>query len=211
MQQSICPEKLTQGCAQLEISLSSTQCTRLCRHLELLAQWNRTLNLTAIQNIDDMVTLHLLDSLSIAPFVRGQTILDIGSGGGFPGIPLAVINPEIQVTLIDSRGKRVEFLRYVCATLGLRNVQVAASRVENYQSAEKVDTLATRAFASFKETLRMTAGLHHPGGQLLAMKGRHPAHEIACLDPVLRMRVTVEKLQVPLLDAERHLIIAQFR
>ena len=204
------PDKLEQGCERLGIALSADQSTRLRRHLALLAKWNRRLNLTSVKGMDDMVVRHLLDSLAIARFVRGQSLLDIGSGGGFPGMPLAVINPQLEVTLLDSRGKRIEFLRYACAALDLGGVSVVRGRVEDYRPAQKFDTLAVRAFASLGETLKATVALHRPGVRLLAMKGRLPVREMAALDDSWRERMTVEKLQVPFLAAERHLIIIEF-
>lgn len=225
------PDKLEQGCERLGIALSVDQGARLRRHLGLLAKWNRRLNLTSVNGMDDMVVRHLLDSLAIARFVRGRSLLDIGSGGGFPGMPLAIVNPRLKVTLLDSRGRRIEFLRYVRAALSLGNVSVARGRVEDYRPAEKsagsefsrspqgayqgryaqkFDTLAVRAFASLGDTLKATAALHRPGARLLAMKGRMPAREIACLDSRWRERMTVEKLHVPFLAAERHLIIIEF-
>lgn len=200
--------RLEQGCAQLGISLSATQAERLRGHLALLAKWNRRLNVTAVKH-DDRVVRHLLDSLAIAPFVGGS-LLDIGSGGGFPGMPLAIVNPRLKVTLLDSHGRRIEFLRHVCAALGLDNVSVVRRRVEDYRPAEKFDTLAARAFASLGDTLNATAALHRPGGRLLAMKGRMPAQEIAHLDPPRQKRMTIKKLRVPFLSAERHLIIIEF-
>ena len=204
------PDKLEQGCERLGIALSADQGARLRRHLALLAKWNRRLNLTSVKGMDDMVVRHLLDSLAIARFVRGHSLLDIGSGGGFPGMPLAVINPQLEVTLLDSRGKRIEFLRYACAALDLGGVSVVRGRVEDYRPAQKFDTLAVRAFASLGETLKATAALHRPGVRLLAMKGRLPVREMAALDDSWRARITVEKLQVPFLAAERHLIIIEF-
>ena len=204
------PDKLEQGCERLGIALSADQGARLRRHLALLAKWNRRLNLTSVKGMDDMVVRHLLDSLAIARFVRGRSLLDIGSGGGFPGMPLAVINPQLEVTLLDSRGKRVEFLRYACAALDLGGVSIVRGRVEDYRPAQKFDTLAVRAFASLGETLKATAALHRPGVRLLAMKGRLPVREMAALSDSWRERMIVEKLQVPFLATERHLIIIEF-
>ena len=166
-----------------------------------------------MRDFDGMVVRHLLDSLSIARFVRGPSLLDIGSGAGFPGLPLAMVNPNLQITVLDSRRRRVEFMSHLCATLELGNVEVVGARVEDYRPAQKFDTLTTRAFASLERTLKLTAALHRPGGRLLAMKGRTPAREIAALDAMWRARInniSVEKLNVPFLCAERHLIIAEF-
>ena len=203
-------EKLEPGCEQLGLTLSADQHTRLRGHLALLAKWNRRLNLTAVKSHDDMVVRHVLDSLAIAPFVRGDSLLDIGSGGGFPGLPLAIVHPHWRVTLLDSRARRVAFLRQACAVLDLEQVSVVQERVENYRPAEKFDTLAARAFASLGDTLRATTALHRSGSRLLAMKGRMPTPEIARLEPPWRERMTVAKLCVPFLSAERHLIMIEF-
>jgi len=204
---------LERGCAQLGVDLTARAAGQLLAHLALLEQWNRRVNLTAVRGLEAMVVRHLLDSLSIARFVRGQSLLDIGSGAGFPGLPLAMVNPNLRITLLDSRRRRVEFLRHLCATLELGNVEVVGARVEDYRPAQKFDTLTTRAFAPLDRTLQLTAALHRPGGRLLAMKGRTPAPEIAALNDMRRARISnisVEKLNVPFLCAERHLIIAEF-
>ncbi|MGR3914940.1 MAG: 16S rRNA (guanine(527)-N(7))-methyltransferase RsmG [Gammaproteobacteria bacterium] len=198
--------ELEQGCAQLGIALSAAQRERMCAHLELLVKWGRRINLSAVAR-DDMVARHLLDSLSILRFVRGRRLLDVGSGGGFPGIPLAIARPQLQVTLLDSRRKRAAFLRHACAAV--RNVEVAEMRVEDAHECEKFDTLAVRAFAPLAGIVAATAALHHRGCRLLAMKGRRPAREIAEIAPALRARCTVETLNVPFLHAERHLIIIE--
>lgn len=205
---------LQRGCAQLGVDLPARAMRRLLAHLALLEQWNRRFNLTAVRDFDAMVTRHLLDSLAIAEFVRGDSLIDIGSGAGFPGVPLAVAQPQLKVTLLDSRLRRVEFLRAVCAELQLGNVEVARARVEAYRPARKFDTLAARAFAPLARTLELTAQLHRPGARLLAMKGRRPEAEIAAVAEVAagdaKPAITVHKLAVPFLRAERHLVIAEF-
>jgi len=201
-------EQLEQGCAQLGVTLSAAQLGRLCAHLELLWKWGRRLNLSAVAR-DDMVARHLLDSLSILRFVRGRRLLDVGSGGGFPGMPLAIARPQLQVTLLDSRRKRAAFLRHACAALNARNAEAAWKRVEDMRGCEKFDTLAVRAFAPLAGIVAATTALHHRGCRLLAMKGRRPELEIAALAPALQARCTVETLTVPFLDAERHLIIIE--
>lgn len=206
---------LAQGIAQLRLKLSAQQQRQLRQHLQLLVKWNRALNLTALPP-EQMITRHTLDSLTIASFVRGDSVLDIGSGGGFPGVPLAIAQPHRRFTLLDSRTKRAEFLRAARTELALNNVEVVESRVENYRSARKFSTLTARALASLTQTLHLTAALHHRDARLLAMKGRATTAnaEIAQIDPNARARldlqnIRLQKLQVPFLPAERHVIIVK--
>lgn len=216
---------LERGCAGLGVELPARAVERMVAHLELLAQWNRRVNLTAIRDFDAMVIRHLLDSLAIARFVRGESLIDLGSGAGFPGLPLAVAMPQLHVTLLDSRLRRVEFLRAVCAELQLDNAEVARARVEDYRPARKFDTLAARAFAPLGRTLQLTRHLHRPGARLLAMKGRAPDAEIAAVAGTTAVAatvadaksgaktsaaITVHRLAVPFLRAERHLVVAEF-
>lgn len=210
-------QNLSKGCQQLGITLDAHQHTNLLTHIELLAKWNANLNLTAIESKEDMISHHILDSLAIQRHVIGTTLLDIGSGGGFPGLPLAIINPQWQVTLLDSRGKRVEFLRNCIATLALKNVSLVKSRIEHYQPSEKFDTLTARAFSSLAELVRLSQASLSKGTRLLALKGRFPAKEIESISgelPTLpkqkQPKLTVEKLEVPFLEAQRHLIIIDF-
>ena len=200
---------LDQGCAQLGLDLSAEQHRQMIDHLVLLERWNRKLNLTAIVSAQQMVVQHLLDSLAIMPLISGPRILDIGSGGGFPGMPLAVAVPELSVTLLDSRGKRVEFLRHVAAHTKLKGVVTVKSRVEDFRPSEKFDTLVTRAFSSLQDMLQWTAALHSAGSRLVAMKGKAPTDEINQLPEEWRQRLEVVPLSVPFLDAERHAVIVE--
>ena len=201
---------LHRGVAALGLGMSPEDESALLRHAGLLRHWNRRLNLTAITDPAGVVVQHLLDSLAVAPWVRGGRVLDIGSGGGFPGIPLAVALPEVRFTLLDSRGKRVEFLRHAAAALGLGNVAVVKARVEDYRPAEKFDTLVCRAFAPLEEMLTLTAHLQAPGTRLLAMKGRSARDEVRALPAGRRRGVAVEPVTVPFLDAERHVVRVRF-
>ena len=207
-------DKLANGCEQLGISVNSGQLENLLTHIEILAKWNKKLNLTALNSIDEMISHHILDSLAINRHIKGGTLLDIGTGAGFPGLPLAIVNPTLQVTLLDSRGKRIEFLRYAISTMGLGNVFLSKSRIEDYQGREKFDTLAARAFSSVSELVRLCEGNLHSGTRLLALKGRHPQDEIDSLavdwPETLHKRITVNKLNVPFMEAQRHLIILDF-
>ena len=161
-----------------------------------------------------MISHHILDSLAVHRYVVGSRLLDIGSGGGFPGLPLSIVNPHLAVTLLDSRGKRIEFLRHAVATMGLKNVSLVKSRIEDYQPAENFDTLTARAFSSLAELIRLSKENLGKGTRLLALKGRFPAKEIDALTKELpeavRQRLKVKKLDVPFLHAQRHLIIIDF-
>jgi len=201
---------LEAGCAALQVPVSISQRDQLLKHIQLLARWNRKLNLTAIVSPMDMVIHHLLDSIAINKLVHGNRVLDIGSGGGFPGVPLAILNPDYQLTLLDSRGKRIEFLRYVCGVLQLNNAQAIKSRIEDYRPAAKFDTLVSRAFSSLHDMFQWTRGLHQPGTRLVAMKGKKPVEEIAQLAEVWRAKIEIVPLSVPSQDAERHAVIIDF-
>ena len=194
----------------LGLEIDETARQLMLRHLELLAHWNRRLNLTAITQPDVMVVQHLLDALSIAPWVEGEAVLDIGSGGGLPGLPLAIAMPDRQFTLLDSRGKRIEFLRYVIANLGITNARVVRSRVENYRPEVKFDTLVCRAFAPLAETLQLTKRLQAPGVHLLAMKARAASVELHRVKTGRNWQTEMVSVQVPFLDADRRVVIFSF-
>ncbi len=203
-------EKLDEGCRQMNIQVSKAQRQQLLDHIDLVEKWNRRLNLTAITNRGDMVVHHVLDSLGVMPWIRGSRILDIGSGAGFPGIPLAIVDPDTELTLLDSRGKRIEFLRYACQSLELDNISLQKSRVEDYRPQQKFDTLAARAFSSLARLVELTGRCRSRGARLLAFKGKYPEGEIAELPAEVRTRVTVEKIDIPWLNAQRHIVIVEF-
>ena len=203
-------ESLSQGLNELGLVLSQDIQMQIFAHLEIMQKWNQRLNLTAVTKIEDMISYHVLDSLAIDPFVKGTRILDIGTGGGFPGIPLALSKPDRHCTLLDSRGKRIEFLRFVKGKLGLRQIDLVNNRVENYQPQEKFDTLVARAFSSVGQLLQLTSHLSGSGTRILAMKGRYPESELEQLPDETKSRARIEKLTVPDLDQDRHLIIIDF-
>lgn len=196
--------QLDQGLAALGLDLPAATRTRLLDYLALLQRWNATFNLTAVRDPEAMVTLHLLDSLAIAPYVTGSSLLDVGTGAGLPGIPLALIAPERRVSLLDTNGKKTRFLREVVRQLGLDNVQVLQQRVENAEG--RYDCITARAFASLADMLRLGGHLLAPQGHWLAMKGRFPQEELEQLPDGFRVEA-VHPLQVPGLDAERHLVV----
>jgi len=177
----------------------------LLKYLGELVLWNKAYNLTAVREPAEMVTRHLLDSLVVLPHVEGRT-LDVGSGAGLPGIPLALANPTLHVTLLDSGGKKARFLRHAQRTLPLTNVEVVAARVEKFQPPARYDTVVTRAFGSLGEFLEATAHLADERGRWLAMKGKLDRKELAGVPSGFRVEQQIE-LKIPGLDEERHLII----
>ena len=188
------------------LGLPAALATPLLAYLALLARWNATYNLTAIRDPHDMVAKHLLDSLAMQPFVRGlRTLADLGTGPGLPGIPLAIATPALQVTLVESNGKKARFLREAARQLGLGNVQVAESRIEAFRPGTHFDAITARALATLPLILELGGHLPGPGGRLLAMKGVVPDEEIATLPAGWRL-AAVHPLRVPGLDAERHLV-----
>jgi len=181
----------------------------LLAYVALLEKWNRTYNLTAVRDPQDMVTRHLLDSLAIAPYLSGQRVLDIGSGPGLPGIPLAIARPDLSFTLLDANAKKTRFMTQVVGELALNNVEVVQNRVENYRPVQKFDTLVSRAFASIADMLNGAQHLCAPHGRYLAMKGAYPEAELAAVPPGFACEVVA--LQVPGLGAKRHLAILRPR
>ena len=198
--------ELQQGLSQLKLELSDAQIDLLDRYLALLAKWNQTYNLTAVREEKRMVSYHLLDSLSLVPHLDGgDRLLDVGSGGGMPGIPAAIARPDLQVVLLDSNHKKTTFLRQVVVELGLPNVQVMTERVEAYQPEQKFDRITSRAFSELAEFVKLTRHLLADHGQYVAMKGVYPYEEIALL-PQGTVVSEVLPVTVPGLDAERHLV-----
>ena len=180
---------------------------RLLDYVALLVRWNATYNLTAIRDPAEMVPKHLLDSLAIAPFVRGR-VADIGSGAGLPGIPLALALPDLAVTVVESNGKKARFLREAQRHLRLSNLAVAEARAESFPAAAPFDCLVSRAFGSLAEFVRVGAHLLADGGRLLAMKGMAPDDEIAAL-PLGWTLAATHALDVPGLAARRHLLVIE--
>lgn len=205
-QRHILQSRLISGAESLKLTLNDECVKRFLDYIDLLVLWNAKFNLTAVRDPLAMVTRHLLDSLSIVAYIEGRTLVDIGSGAGLPGIPLAMIAPDRRVTLVDSNGKKIRFLQEAVSVLGLTNVTVELSRIE--QLKQRFDCVTARAFATLAEMLKLGGHLLAPGGIWLAQKGRYPDSELA--DIPLGFKITaIPKLQVPGLDAERHLVIIQ--
>jgi len=197
---------LRAGTAELGLAPSAQACERLLDYVELLSRWNAAYNLTAVRVPADMVTRHLLDSLAVARYVRGDSLVDLGSGAGLPGIPLAILQPERQHVLIDSNGKKTRFLREAVRALDLRNVRVEQMRVEDARGSYACVT--ARAFASLADMLALGGHLLATDGVLLALKGQLHADEIVALPPGFCV-ADVHALSVPGLGAARHLVTIQ--
>ncbi len=199
-------EQLSRGSAKMGLALTAAQMQLLVNYLALLCKWNRAFNLTAIRNEDEMVSRQLLDSLSILPFIEGKKILDVGTGPGLPGIPLAVMLPQRKLTLLDSNGKKTRFVQQSKTELELTNINVINGRVESEQQAGGYDTITSRAFSSLINFAEVAASLLAPGGRLVAMKGTLPEDEIRQLE---QQGYAIEShvLQVPETTGERHAVI----
>lgn len=199
-------QKLQSGLKKMGLDLSGGQQDKLLAYVEMLKKWNKTYNLTALRDESQIISHHLLDSLTLPPYLEGaQTMLDVGSGGGQPGIPAAVCRPDLQITLLDANTKKTSFLQQAAIELELKNVRVVSGRVEAVQGL-RADVITSRAFAELADFVNWTAHLLQDGGCWAAMKGVYPAAEIDRLpDSVCVERV--DKIRVPQLNAERHMVI----
>ena len=200
---------LSAGAHELQLALSEVQLAQLIDYLALLAKWNAVYNLTAVRDPQQMITQHLLDSLAAVPaFAGAKQVLDVGAGGGLPGIVLAIARPDMQVSMIDTVHKKTAFLTQVKAELGLANVTVYTARVEELQVAHKFEVITSRAFAELADFVTWSGHLLQEGGCFIALKGVLPTDEIARLPAGWRAS-TVQPLIVPGLNAERHLVFIE--
>jgi len=203
--------QIASGLAAMGIALDDAARARVLAHLELIAKWNRVHNLTAVREPEQMVALHVLDSLSLLPHLGGaKRILDVGTGPGFPGIPIAIARPDVHVTLLDSSHKKCAFLEQARAELRLTNVTVACDRVESHRPDTGYDLVVSRAFAELSDFVTQARHLVGPGGRFIAMKGVYPFDEIARVPESHRVASVLE-LEVPTLQAKRHLVFLEAR
>eukprot|EP01155_Anaeramoeba_flamelloides_P019701 Anaeramoba_flamelloidesa575714_14.p2 GENE.a575714_14~~a575714_14.p2 ORF type:complete len:208 (+),score=18.89 a575714_14:81-704(+) len=196
---------LLRGLKPLQIELDDSQIERLLTYHQMLVKWNKAYNLTAVRDPAQMISRHLVDSLSVLPWIGEGRLLDVGSGPGLPGIPLAICRPDLQVTTLDSNGKKTRFQVQVKAELGLDNLSVINGRVEGVE-AEPFDMVISRAFASIADMLNLSGHLATDQGVFLAMKGLYPEAEIEQMPAGFELRET-HRLQLPDTDGERHLLI----
>lgn len=198
--------KLENLLAQAEIQLTNLQKDQLIQLVQLLHKWNKAYNLTSVRDPQEMLVKHILDSIVVSPYLQGDRFIDVGTGPGLPGLPLAIINPTKQFVLLDSLGKRICFIRNAVRELGLTNVEPVLSRVEEYQPEQKFDGVLSRAFASLKD---MTDWCHHlpkQDGYFYALKGIYHEDEVQELDKKFEVKEVIT-LNVPELIGERHLIV----
>lgn len=202
---------LERGLGELGLTLPPGAIEKLLEYAQLLAKWNRTYNLTAIRAPLEVVSHHLLDSLAVVPYLDmtdGGRIVDVGSGAGLPGVPLALARPAWRVTLNDAREKKIAFLRQAIIEIGIGNTEVHLGRVEAWRPAERFAMVISRAFAELAEFVAACRHLVSPGGVLAAMKGTYPKGELERLPEGWRCRRVIP-LRVPFLDAERHLVLCE--
>ncbi|MGO2322790.1 16S rRNA (guanine(527)-N(7))-methyltransferase RsmG [Vibrio casei] len=202
-------EKLDALLSQTDLEVSHQQRDQLIGYVLLLDKWNKAYNLTSVRNPMDMLVKHIMDSAVVSPHLSGSRFIDVGTGPGLPGIPLAILNPDCQFTLLDSLGKRIRFIKQVLHELSIKNVNPVQSRVEEFQPEEGFDAVISRAFASI---IDMVQWCHHlpkvNGGVFLALKGQLPEDEIALLPNAFNV-LDIKVLQVPELEGDRHLIVLE--
>lgn len=198
---------LLTGIAQMQLSLDARTQGTLLDYADFLLKWNKTYNLTAIRDQQGVIVKHLLDSLSVLPFCPHGSVLDIGAGAGLPSVILAIANPDLRITAIDSNSKKTRFLQQCIFHLNLTNLHVLHQRAEELSQQEPYDFVVSRAFASLKDFFRIAMPLTKPSGLMLAMKGRYPHEELAAVGTMCDIK-SINPLTVPFLDEERHLVLA---
>lgn len=195
---------------QAQIDLSEEQIERQLALVGLLDKWNKAYNLTSVRNPKDMLTRHIMDSLAVRKYLHGQRFIDVGTGPGLPGLPLAIAEPDKEFVLLDSLGKRIRFIRQVCHELKLTNVTAVQARVEDYQDEKQFDGVISRAFASLNDMLSWCEHLPAENGRFYALKGLYPQDELEQLPEQYKIE-SIEQINVPGIDASRHIVIISKR
>lgn len=201
--------RLSAGIAGMGISLPAETCTKMLAYLSLIEKWSQVYNLTATREPEEMLKKHLLDSLSALPHVTGPYVIDIGSGAGLPGIPLALARPDWQVVLLESNHKKAAFLKQASIELALKNVEIAAVRVEDFRPDVLSNTVISRAFSDLGEFVRLAGKLCLKEGRLIAMKGIYPHEELTQVPAGFAVE-KILSVTVPGLEAERHLVMVRY-
>lgn len=199
--------ELAVGLKSMGLVVSDETQDKILRYIQALEKWNRVYNLIGDADTRQILSRHVFDSLSISQFITGKNIIDVGTGAGLPGIPLALLHPEQQFTLIDSNGKKTRFMQQVVHDLAIKNCQIITNRVESFNPPLCFDNIVSRAFASLDKMLTVTRHLLCPAGKFLAMKGKIPTEELAALSEVFKIHL--HELNVPGINAKRHLIILE--
>lgn len=198
---------ITAGLDSLQRDLPDGAIAKLAQLLTELERWNRRVNLTAIRDLETMVSGHILDSLVVRPLLEGRRVIDVGTGAGFPGLPLAIAEPQIEFGLLDSNGKKISFVQHVIGELGLSNATAIRARAEDYAPAERFDTVIARALASIPKLLQLAGHLIREEGVLLALKGKHPAAELESIEEIPGWKYVVTDVTVPGLETHaRHVV-----
>lgn len=198
--------RLEQGLKALNIKASPGQQQQLLDYLSLLKKWNQAYNLTAITDLNQMLPLHLFDSVAINPFLHGTRHIDVGTGAGLPGIPLAILNPDQHFSLLDSNGKKTRFLLQAKLALGLNNLDIINLRAEQYHASPGFDSVISRAFASLNDMITWTQHLLNEQGRFIAMKGIYPEAELKNLPKLIQIE-KIQSLKIPELEADRHVVV----
>jgi len=199
-------QRLTKGLDELGVAYGNEAIGKLIDFMHLLHEWNKTHNLTAVDDIDEMLSVHIFDSASIKPYLKGQALLDVGSGAGLPGMILAILSPALEVTSVEARNKKAQFQMFAANKLKLSNFHVVNSRIEDYKPKEKFALITARAFSSLENLVSLSDHLITPNGKWLAMKGVVPKDELKTIK-AKKLKFDTYALTVPELDAQRNLVI----
>lgn len=198
--------KIMQGLDQLDVSYGEQAVNKLVSYLELLSEWNKTHNLTAVDEIDEMLSIHIFDCASIIPYIKGSSLLDVGSGAGLPGMVLAILSPALEVTSVETRGKKAQFQMFAANKLGLKNFTVENVRIEEFEPKEKFAMVTSRAFSSLDKFVEGSKQTIADNGRWLAMKGLVPKEELKLIKK-MGLKFDTFALKVPELDAQRNLVV----
>ncbi len=202
-------QRIMDGLDAMDVSYGEEAIANLVEYLDLLQEWNKTHNLTAVDDVDQMLSIHIFDSVSIKPYMKGPTLLDVGSGAGLPGMIWAILSPALEVVSIEAKGKKAQFQKFVANKLQLKNFTVENVRVEEYDPAEKFSMVTARAFSSLTEFVELSKNAIASNGRWLAMKGVMPEEELKELSKVKNIKFDTYALKVPELDAQRNLVVIE--